>query len=134
MSSVKVAVRVRPFNEREQGSKCCIRMVSLFYPNFLQDGITTAIFDPNTGEDRPFTYDYSFWSHDDFRIDENGIMKPTTPRYADQQLVYNALGKQVLDNAWEGYNCCLFAYGQTGSGKSYSMVIYYFLTLSDWIR
>ena len=30
MSSVKVAVRVRPFNEREQGSKCCIRMVRLF--------------------------------------------------------------------------------------------------------
>lgn len=28
----------------------------------------------------------------------------------------------MLDNAWEGYHCCLFAYGQTGSGKSYSMV------------
>lgn len=28
--SVKVAVRVRPFNERESGSKCCIRMVSQF--------------------------------------------------------------------------------------------------------
>ena len=31
---------------------------------------------------------------------------------------------QVLDNAWEGYHCCLFAYGQTGAGKSYSMVGY----------
>jgi len=30
----------------------------------------------------------------------------------------------VLDNAWQGYHCCLFAYGQTGSGKSYSMVGY----------
>jgi len=30
----------------------------------------------------------------------------------------------VLDNAWEGYHCCLFAYGQTGAGKSYSMVGY----------
>lgn len=38
--------------------------------------------------------------------------------------MYEALGKQVLDNAWEGYNCCLFAYGQTGSGKSYSMIGY----------
>ena len=28
MSSVKVAVRVRPFNEREKGSKCCVQMVS----------------------------------------------------------------------------------------------------------
>lgn len=34
------------------------------------------------------------------------------------------MGKEILDNAWEGYNCCLFAYGQTGSGKSYSMVGY----------
>jgi len=38
--------------------------------------------------------------------------------------VFNALGKMVLDNAWEGYHCCLFAYGQTGSGKSFSMVGY----------
>ena len=30
----------------------------------------------------------------------------------------------MLDNAWDGYHCCLFAYGQTGSGKSYSMIGY----------
>lgn len=29
---------------------------------------------------------------------------------------------EVLDNAFNGYNACLFAYGQTGSGKSYSIV------------
>ena len=29
-----------------------------------------------------------------------------------------------MDNAWQGYNSCLFAYGQTGSGKSYSIVGY----------
>ena len=78
--------------------------------------------DPNTGDERTFTFDYSFWSHDGFRVDDNGIFVPTSPKYADQNVVYEALGKQVLDNAWEGYNCCLFAYGQTGSGKSYSMV------------
>lgn len=30
----------------------------------------------------------------------------------------------MLDNAFEGFNACLFAYGQTGSGKSYSIVGY----------
>ena len=30
----------------------------------------------------------------------------------------------MLNNAFEGYNACLFAYGQTGSGKSYSVVGY----------
>ena len=90
--------------------------------NALQNGPTTTIFDPNTGDERPFTFDYSFWSHDQFTTDENGFMVPTSPKYADQNIVFNALGKQVLDNAWDGYNTCLFAYGQTGSGKSYSMV------------
>jgi len=73
MSSVKVAVRVRPFNEREKGSKCCISM----------NGATTAIFDPATGAERPFTFDYSFWSHDNFYTDENGVNIPTGPKYAD---------------------------------------------------
>lgn len=29
-----------------------------------------------------------------------------------------------MDNAFQGYNNCIFAYGQTGSGKSYSMMGY----------
>ena len=34
-SSVKVAVRVRPFNERERGSKPCIVMVSVNYLSLI---------------------------------------------------------------------------------------------------
>ena len=30
----------------------------------------------------------------------------------------------MLDNAFEGFNTCIFAYGQTGSGKSYSIAGY----------
>ena len=41
-----------------------------------------------------------------------------------QEMVYNDLGKDLLQNAFEGYNCALFAYGQTGSGKSYSIIGY----------
>ena len=78
--------------------------------------------DPATGAERPFTFDYSFWSHDGFKIDSNGVAVKVSEQYANQDHVYDCLGKQVLDNAWEGYNCCLFAYGQTGAGKSYSMV------------
>ncbi len=52
-------------------------------------------------------------------------MKATASgKYADQQKVYDAVGKNILDNAFGGYHCCLFAYGQTGSGKSYSMIGY----------
>jgi hypothetical protein len=115
--SVKVAVRVRPFNEREikNGNPvCCVRM----------DGPMTKLIEPHTEQERPFTFDYSFWSHDGSKDGDDGVTRKENEDspYADQDHVYETLGKQVLDNAWAGYHCCLFAYGQTGSGKSYSMV------------
>ena len=113
--SVKVGVRVRPFNsrEKERESECIISMIQN----------QTKIKD-ELGQEKTFTFDHSFWSHDGFEATETGYLKAVDDRYADQQYVFNAVGKQILDNAWEGYHCCLFAYGQTGSGKSYSMVGY----------
>lgn len=63
--SVKVGVRVRPFNQREQSlnSKLCVDMI----------GNLTRLFDAeNVEKHRDFTFDYSFWSHDEFSVDENG--------------------------------------------------------------
>ncbi len=114
--SVQVGVRVRPFNTREKdnNSVCVIEM------NGNQTTIKNELGQPHT-----FTFDHSFWSHDCYIEKENGYLAPDkSGKYADQIFVYKALGKQILDNAWEGYHCCLFAYGQTGSGKSYSMVGY----------
>ncbi|OAA60439.1 kinesin family protein [Niveomyces insectorum RCEF 264] len=62
-------------------------------------------------EDRSFTFDNSFWSHD-----------PADAHYATQEDVYNSLGEEFLDHNFEGYHTCIFAYGQTGSGKSYTMM------------
>ncbi|XP_061187944.1 kinesin-like protein KIF28P [Saccostrea echinata] len=89
-------------------------------------GNSTYIKNPEdmAAEARSFAFDYSYWSHDEFKETSNGYLEPTGSRYADQRMVFNDLGQGVLDNAWKGYNCSLFAYGQTGSGKSYSMVGY----------
>ena len=57
-------------------------------------------------------------------MDETGYARAIDDRYHDQMSVYKVLGEEILNNAWDGYNCCLFAYGQTGSGKSYSMIGY----------
>jgi len=76
------------------------------------------------GQEKKFTFDYSFWSFDSFNIEDDGYFRALDDKYADQRNVYEKVGKEILDNAWEGYHCCLFAYGQTGSGKSYSMVGY----------
>ena len=114
--SVQVGVRVRPFNTREKNlsSKCIISM-----PGENQ----TRIIDEKDKE-KIFTFDYSFWSHDDYKVLDDGYLAPISDKYADQKKIFSTVGKQVLDNAWQGYHCCLFAYGQTGSGKSYSMVGY----------
>ena len=114
--SVKVAVRVRPFNTREisQNSTSIIEM-----PGNNQ----TKIID-ESGKEKTYTFDHSFWSHDGYKVLEDGYFEPEDEKYADQKYVFNAVGKEILDNAWQGYHCCLFAYGQTGSGKSYSMVGY----------
>ncbi|XP_068093045.1 kinesin-like protein KIF13A isoform X2 [Hyperolius riggenbachi] len=45
-----------------------------------------------------------------------------TSKYAGQEDVFKCLGEGILDNAFQGYNACIFAYGQTGSGKSFSMM------------
>jgi kinesin family protein 1 len=65
------------------------------------------------GGQKVFAFDKSYWSFD--KNDSN---------YAGQDSLHEDLGKPLLDNAFQGYNNCIFAYGQTGSGKSYSMMGY----------
>ncbi|XP_026104845.1 kinesin-like protein KIF1A isoform X3 [Carassius auratus] len=104
-ASVKVAVRVRPFNSREIGkeSKCIIQMT----------GNTTTIMNPKLPkESKSFNFDYSYWSH----------TTPEDVNYACQKQVYKDIGEEMLLHAFEGYNVCIFAYGQTGAGKSYTMM------------
>uniref|UniRef100_A0A8C8RN79 Kinesin-like protein unc-104 n=1 Tax=Pelusios castaneus TaxID=367368 RepID=A0A8C8RN79_9SAUR len=42
--------------------------------------------------------------------------------FLGQDVVFKCLGENILQNAFDGYNACIFAYGQTGSGKSYTMM------------
>ena len=35
-------------------------------------------------------------------------------KFSDQEHVFQSLGVELLDNAFAGYNACIFAYGQTG--------------------
>ena len=49
-------------------------------------------------------------------------LQPDDAEYASQRRVYEDMGIEMLEHAFEGYNVCIFAYGQTGSGKSYTMM------------
>ncbi|KAM9339439.1 kinesin-like protein KIF13B [Symphorus nematophorus] len=112
VSNVKVAVRVRPMNRREKElkTKCVVEMEG------NQTVLHPAIASMNKGDSRSqpkvFAYDYCFWSMDESQKD----------KFAGQDVLFQCLGESLLDNAFMGYNACIFAYGQTGSGKSYTMM------------
>ncbi|MCJ8748131.1 hypothetical protein PDJAM_G00161630 [Pangasius djambal] len=113
MASVRVAVRVRPMNQREKelSAQCIIEMEGnkTTITNLkIPDGVTGDSVRERT---KTFTYDFSYDSGD-----------RTSTRFVSQEKVFKDLGSDVLKAAFEGYNACIFAYGQTGSGKSYTMM------------
>ncbi|KAK1754789.1 kinesin-like protein KIF1A [Echria macrotheca] len=116
--NVKVVVRVRAFlpREIERNAECLIEMdpttqkTTLKVPND-SDPANARARSRKVVEEKSFTFDRSFWSHD-----------PADEHYATQEDVYDSLGEEFLDHNFEGYHTCIFAYGQTGSGKSYSMM------------
>ena len=103
--------------EIDRGAKCIISMKdasTVITPPPGADekqkkgGAKTVAEGPKT-----FAYDRSYWSFD-----------KNAPHFAGQDNLFDDLGTPLLDNAFQGYNNCIFAYGQTGSGKSYSMMGY----------
>ena len=51
-----------------------------------------------------------------FPMNANDILNSTEPP------------QDVVKNAFDGYNVCVFAYGQTGSGKTYTVYnLFYFV-------
>ncbi|NXL23276.1 KIF14 protein, partial [Setophaga kirtlandii] len=102
-SKMIVAVRVRPFSNREKTEDS--------FPVVSMSGSETIVQNPSTNQVYSFSYDFSFWSFD-----------KSHPNFASQAMIYKTLALPLLERAFEGYNACLFAYGQTGSGKSYTMM------------
>ncbi|XP_063298079.1 kinesin-like protein KIF13B [Pelobates fuscus] len=111
-SKVNVTVRVRPMNRRELDlhTKCVVDVENnqiVLYPantNFGKGDVR--------GQPKVFAFDYCFWSMDE----------TVTEKFAGQDVVFQSLGEDILQNAFQGYNACIFAYGQTGSGKSFTMM------------
>lgn len=113
--NIKVVVRCRPFNSREidRNATCVVEMKDnqtvITPPPDYQHNVKGA----KDHGPKVFAFDRSYWSFD-----------RNAPNYAEQSHLFDDLGRPLLDNAFQGYNNCIFAYGQTGSGKSYSMMGY----------
>ncbi|KAI1821391.1 kinesin heavy chain [Xylaria intraflava] len=113
--NIKVVVRCRPFNSREidRGAQCIVEMKNNQTVLTPPSDAAHSGKGPKDLAPKAFAFDRSYWSFD-----------KSDPDYAGQENLHNDLGKPLLDNAFQGYNNCIFAYGQTGSGKSYSMMGY----------
>ncbi|KAE8230153.1 hypothetical protein CF326_g4853 [Tilletia indica] len=109
--NIKVVVRCRPMNSREKarGASHLIDVIDehQLVLNPPQES------DPKGGGGKgtkkatmPFSFDRSY--------DEN----------TEQRTLFEYVGVELLQHAFNGFNTCVFAYGQTGSGKSHSMVGY----------
>ncbi|PWZ01286.1 kinesin-3 motor protein [Testicularia cyperi] len=108
--NIKVVVRCRPMNSRERnrGASNLIEFV---------DDRQLVLTPPQEGDSRenakatkkkamPFSFDRAYDEH------------------TEQSTLFEYVGLELLDHAFNGFNTCVFAYGQTGSGKSHSMVGY----------
>jgi hypothetical protein len=91
-SFVKVYLRIRPLNDREETDKSVISW------QFNKTQIRST-----HGALRTTTFD---------RI---------LPPEVSQKETYDEIGQQLIVKCMEGYNSTIFAYGQTGSGKTFSM-------------
>ncbi|XP_055857893.1 osmotic avoidance abnormal protein 3 isoform X2 [Episyrphus balteatus] len=95
--NVRVVVRCRPMNKREQNTNCK-EIIKI-------DDCSVMIQNPSdyTAPAKTFTFDNAY--------------SPNAPTEA----LYNDICYALVENVLEGYNGTIFAYGQTGCGKSHTM-------------
>ncbi|XP_046898063.1 kinesin-like protein KIF18A isoform X2 [Hypomesus transpacificus] len=115
-SHVKVVVRVRPFNDKEQSenSRKVVQVVDnhmLIFdpkeqgiPSFGAQRLRNRDLNKKASKDLKFVFDNVF-GEDSTQLD---IFENTT--------------KGVLDGVLNGFNCTVFAYGATGAGKTHTML------------
>lgn len=94
--NVKVAIRVRPLNERERQESAKIS-VTIPEPN---KSVAIDI----KSEQKCFTFDY------------------VASEEIDQGEIFDKVGRPIADSCLSGYNGTIFAYGQTGAGKTFTIL------------
>ena len=92
---IKVFVRMRPLNELEEGHAKCLRRES---------SSTLTLLPAVNADATEFTYDH------------------VAAEDANQEHVFKAVGRPVIEHVLSGFNASVLAYGQTASGKTHTML------------
>lgn len=115
--NIRVAVRVRPLNRREleQNQRNIIKVLDH----------STLMFDPDEDEDEFFFHGMK-QTHRDMT---KRVKKKLTMEYddvfdaeANNEDVFRASTKPLVQSVMDGYNCSVFVYGATGAGKTFTML------------
>ena len=99
VSAIQVGIRVRPLIKHE-----------------IEQGEEIVWNTTKCGTIKHDTHAYQFDHVWNFNRETGGCAEE-----ASQTKVYTDFCSKVVDNAYGGFNGCLFVYGQTGSGKSFTM-------------
>lgn len=98
-SNISVYVRCRSRNDREIKENSGVVVSTMGHMGkevVLQTG-------PMSVSNKTYTFDRVFGAE------------------SDQDMVYEGIASNVLEEMLQGYNCTVFAYGQTGTGKTHTM-------------
>ncbi|OXA50577.1 Kinesin-like protein KIF28P [Folsomia candida] len=117
---VSVAVRIRP-PPQIQSKKVTNSFIQ------VEDPTTISITNPDdSSEIRVFGFTHCYWSFDGYAELQDGHFIPDLKhengsRYADQIKIFDHFGKEMVQNAWLGYNSSFLSIGESGSGKSWTL-------------
>lgn len=100
-SNIRVYVRCRARNQREIDEKSSVVISTLGAKG--KEVILSNPTNPLSHPKKTYNFDQVFGAE------------------SDQETIFDAVGKNYIQEMLEGYNCTVFAYGQTGTGKTYTM-------------
>ncbi|EDW73593.1 uncharacterized protein Dwil_GK16568 [Drosophila willistoni] len=116
-TNIKVAVRVRPYNEREmeQNQRCIVKVMDK----------STLLFDPDE-EDDEFFFQGTKQHYRDITKRMNKKLSMDFDRVFDihntNEDLFEECTAPLVDAVLNGYNCSVFVYGATGAGKTFTML------------
>ncbi|XP_026760849.2 kinesin-1 heavy chain-like [Galleria mellonella] len=116
MSNVKLAIRVRPFSERElKSEKDRIPVVTVVdYNTVTITNVKVSVSGAGDSRERVRRYyaDYTF----------DSACPVTNPTFANQETIFETIGQDVIRSVSRGCSACVLAYGQSATGKTYTMM------------
>lgn len=121
-SSVQVAIRVRPFNSKEEKREC-LQLYNNTDENIQRTsdpfGKTS---DPNDTLDTEHIEKFKTIHVGEDENKHTFTFDQVFPSTTQQQDVYSHCVIPLVESCLEGYNASILAYGQTGSGKTHTIL------------